>query len=242
MAKCWYWLFLWISPFFLSAAEHSDPTLLRSAYTYLHLVQSALGKPQGVQNTPDHDVEVADNLVFLNREETQAELAIRVVVDNPAKVKALATLVTQSKECGGVNVHVYVQDRKGKRIEPGIVPLTVPEAEQLFQDAFQGNWYFSGIKDGTKYVRFFVAVTPCVVQYYTDSLYSLTACGNRTSEDVFYELFQIEKIREAGLSMTVSTASLTIPNMARQASWRRKAARALKRAFRACSPFSACCT
>ena len=211
MARCFGWLFLSFLPFMLVAAEipPKDPDLLQADYIYLHLLQATLGKPAGYDNTPDKAVQVAENLVFIDKAKSQAELEVRVVVDNPLKAQALATLITQVKDCAGVWVYVYVADWKGNRVAPQALPTAVEELKSLFSAALDSNWYLVSIRPGNKFNVFFVELMPNVVQFYNDSLSNLLRCGNRTPEDVFGELFQIQKIRDTDILVGITTALQT---------------------------------
>lgn len=234
----------WMTSIAFSSTVEGDPKkpqLLQSDYIYLHMVQSALGKPAGLPNTPDPEVQVASTLVFSDPPaNTRAELAVQVVVDNPEKTQALATLVTQVQDCAGIFVHMYVTDFQGNRVVPGNLPSTPEAAKILFTAALAGNWYFLRIQSGSKYVPFFVEVRHAPVQYFNDSLLSRIACGNRTAEDVFTQLYQVERLGQAGARMSITTELLIIPPPARQEK-RRTLREVIKKTLRACShPFSCC--
>lgn len=243
-AACW----MTSISFSSTVEEHpKKPKLSQLDYIYLHMVQSALGKPAGLANTPDVEVQVANDLVFLDPPlNTQAELAVQVVVDNPTKTQALATLVTQVQDCAGIFVHVYVTDFQGNRVAPGNLPSTPEAARKLFTDALTGNWYFLRIQSGSRYVPFFVEVRYVEVQYFNDSLLSRIACGSRTSGDVFTQLCQVERLGQAGARMSISSELVIIPPPAKKenpvAAERRKTLReTIKGVLRACShPFSCC--
>lgn len=219
-----------------------QPQLLQSDYIYLHMVQAALGKPAGWANTPDPDVQVASSLFFLDPPaNTHAELAVQVIVDNPAKTQALATLITQAQKCANVDVDVYVKDLQGKRITPEPLPTTSVQMQLLFEAALKGNWYFLRIQSGNPYtVPFFVELRNTVVQFYNDSLLSKIACGSRTAEDVFRQLFQVEKIGAAGVHMSMTTALVVIPSPPPPSIKRKTVRERVKRMLQACNPFSCC--
>ncbi len=224
MKKCLCWLFLCCFPFFLSAAENEKPTLIESDFIYLHLVQSAFGKPAGFANTPDPDVHVAKDLIFLDLSKKKALLSVKVIEDNPAKTQALATLLTQAQECGQVTVYVRVFDFQGHEVKPGELPSDPEEAKTLFKTALQGNWYFTRITPGNPYNKFFVEFRTEVVQFFTDSMSNYIRCGNLPAEVAFAQLLQVNKVREF-VKMGVTTEEVRIPTRR----WRR-----------ILSPFSCC--
>ena len=148
--------------------------------TYWNEIVSTIGKDTSIQILPL--ISFGENNYF-----------IILVVQDPQKAQALATLLKPTQEFGNITVSISVTTNNGI-IEPLPCPLSAFIIADLFNIALNNNPYFEGItvikNPMTNENNVFPVFKPSVIQFFNDDISNLCQTFTEVAAKVFANVMQ----------------------------------------------------